>query len=189
MLCIYMVGSPIHQRKFRLQSRQESHNLTASQWRSDSSKLRSVTSMAANRTSASSKSTTTQIDLNTTTTTTKTKTKRKSKPKPKPKSIQDESTRPQTPKKNQLNPSSSSSTPKRTKSPGVRVVGNRIYDSKNGKTCHQVPLHGSMQCVCLTVFPQKDPCFLGNLEIKICVLWSVSTENHGLFGDLHQPGR
>ncbi|KAL7601425.1 hypothetical protein Lser_V15G21737 [Lactuca serriola] len=95
--------------------------------------------MAANRTSASSKSTTTQIDLNTTTTTTKTKTKRKSKPKPKPKpkSIQDESTRPQTPKKNQLNPSSSSSTPKRTKSPGVRVVGNRIYDSKNGKTCHQ----------------------------------------------------
>nr|XP_043608247.1 uncharacterized protein LOC122580041 isoform X2 [Erigeron canadensis] len=29
------------------------------------------------------------------------------------------------------------STPKRTKSPGVRVIGSRIYDSKNGKTCHQ----------------------------------------------------
>lgn len=27
---------------------------------------------------------------------------------------------------------------KRTKSPGVRVVGGRIYDSENGKTCHQV---------------------------------------------------
>lgn len=27
---------------------------------------------------------------------------------------------------------------KRTKCPGVRVVGNRIYDSENGKTCHQV---------------------------------------------------
>ncbi|XP_031255872.1 uncharacterized protein LOC116113852 isoform X1 [Pistacia vera] len=26
---------------------------------------------------------------------------------------------------------------KRTKSPGVRVVGGRIYDSENGKTCHQ----------------------------------------------------
>ena len=24
------------------------------------------------------------------------------------------------------------------KSPGVRVVGGRIYDSENGKTCHQV---------------------------------------------------
>lgn len=27
--------------------------------------------------------------------------------------------------------------PKRTKSPGVRVVGGRVYDSSNGKTCHQ----------------------------------------------------
>ncbi|KAM6572847.1 hypothetical protein CsatA_016927 [Cannabis sativa] len=27
--------------------------------------------------------------------------------------------------------------PKRIKSPGVRVVGARIYDSENGKTCHQ----------------------------------------------------
>ena len=27
---------------------------------------------------------------------------------------------------------------KRSKCPGVRVVGNRIYDSVNGKTCHQV---------------------------------------------------
>lgn len=27
---------------------------------------------------------------------------------------------------------------KRAKCPGVRVVGNRIYDSENGKTCHQV---------------------------------------------------
>ncbi|KAF9618267.1 hypothetical protein IFM89_000902 [Coptis chinensis] len=26
---------------------------------------------------------------------------------------------------------------KRTKSPGVRVIGGRIYDSQNGKTCHQ----------------------------------------------------
>ncbi|XP_022948378.1 uncharacterized protein LOC111452074 isoform X1 [Cucurbita moschata] len=26
---------------------------------------------------------------------------------------------------------------KRTKSPGVRVIGGRIYDSENGKTCHQ----------------------------------------------------
>ncbi|KAF5182323.1 Cell division cycle-associated 7-like protein [Thalictrum thalictroides] len=37
-----------------------------------------------------------------------------------------------------LPPSFSSSPPrKRTKSPGVRVVGGRIYDSENGKTCHQ----------------------------------------------------
>lgn len=28
--------------------------------------------------------------------------------------------------------------PKRSKDPGVRVVGGRIYDSQNGKTCHQV---------------------------------------------------
>lgn len=27
---------------------------------------------------------------------------------------------------------------KRTSCPGVRVKGNRIYDSENGKTCHQV---------------------------------------------------
>nr|XP_048328618.1 uncharacterized protein LOC107416538 isoform X2 [Ziziphus jujuba var. spinosa] len=27
--------------------------------------------------------------------------------------------------------------PKRSKCPGVRVVGSRIYDSQNGKTCHQ----------------------------------------------------
>lgn len=27
---------------------------------------------------------------------------------------------------------------KRAKCPGVRVIGNRIYDSENGKTCHQV---------------------------------------------------
>lgn len=26
----------------------------------------------------------------------------------------------------------------RTKSPGVRIIGGRIYDSQNGKTCHQV---------------------------------------------------
>ena len=26
----------------------------------------------------------------------------------------------------------------RSKRPGVRVVGGRIYDSENGKTCHQV---------------------------------------------------
>ncbi|MFS7911646.1 putative Zinc-finger domain of monoamine-oxidase A repressor R1 [Helianthus anomalus] len=31
----------------------------------------------------------------------------------------------------------SSSPPKRTKSPVVRIVGSRIYDPKNGKTCHQ----------------------------------------------------
>lgn len=30
------------------------------------------------------------------------------------------------------------SQPKRNKAPGVRVVGNRIYDSVTGKTCHQV---------------------------------------------------
>lgn len=27
---------------------------------------------------------------------------------------------------------------KRNPAPGVRVVGRRIYDSENGKTCHQV---------------------------------------------------
>lgn len=27
---------------------------------------------------------------------------------------------------------------KRSKCPGIRVVGNRVYDSQNGKTCHQV---------------------------------------------------
>jgi len=29
--------------------------------------------------------------------------------------------------------------PKRCNSRGVRIVGSRIYDSDNGKTCHQVP--------------------------------------------------
>ncbi|KAJ8490854.1 hypothetical protein OPV22_012575 [Ensete ventricosum] len=33
--------------------------------------------------------------------------------------------------------SSATSPRKRTKSPGVRVIGGRIYDSENGKTCHQ----------------------------------------------------
>ncbi|CAK9147791.1 unnamed protein product [Ilex paraguariensis] len=34
--------------------------------------------------------------------------------------------------------SSSSSPPiKRTKNPGVRLIGGTIYDSENGKTCHQ----------------------------------------------------
>ncbi|KAK9080350.1 hypothetical protein SSX86_000108 [Deinandra increscens subsp. villosa] len=56
--------------------------------------------------------------------------KKKNNSKTKP--IQTEST--QTPQKNNNN---QPPTPKRTKSPGVRVVGNRIYDSKNGKTCHQ----------------------------------------------------
>lgn len=28
--------------------------------------------------------------------------------------------------------------PKRSRCPRVRVVGSRIYDSQNGKTCHQV---------------------------------------------------
>ncbi|XP_024975584.1 uncharacterized protein LOC112513527 [Cynara cardunculus var. scolymus] len=78
--------------------------------------------MAANRTSPSSKPTPIQTHKNS---------KKKTKP------IQNESTHPQTPDHTQLNPSSSSSTPKRTKSPGVRVIGSRIYDSKNGKTCHQ----------------------------------------------------
>lgn len=32
------------------------------------------------------------------------------------------------------------SAPKRTKDPGVRLVHGRIYDSQNGKTCHQVCL-------------------------------------------------
>lgn len=27
---------------------------------------------------------------------------------------------------------------KRSKAPGIRVVGGRIYDPQNGKTCHQV---------------------------------------------------
>ncbi|XP_048328619.2 uncharacterized protein LOC107416538 isoform X2 [Ziziphus jujuba] len=31
----------------------------------------------------------------------------------------------------------SANQPKRSKCPGVRVVGSRIYDSQNGKTCHQ----------------------------------------------------
>lgn len=33
--------------------------------------------------------------------------------------------------------SASDGVQKRTKSPGVRVIGGRIYDSENGKTCHQ----------------------------------------------------
>ncbi|KAK1407427.1 hypothetical protein QVD17_39043 [Tagetes erecta] len=53
----------------------------------------------------------------------------------KPNSKPTESTHLQTPPNNSS--SSSSLTTKREKSPGVRVVGNRIYDSKNGKTCHQ----------------------------------------------------
>ncbi|KAL9671517.1 hypothetical protein QQ045_009086 [Rhodiola kirilowii] len=60
------------------------------------------------------------------------------------------STKPQSPKsklmKNQPSKSASKikagdqpsdAVPKRTKSPGVRLVGGRIYDSENGKTCHQ----------------------------------------------------
>uniref|UniRef100_A0A7N0UI40 DDT domain-containing protein n=1 Tax=Kalanchoe fedtschenkoi TaxID=63787 RepID=A0A7N0UI40_KALFE len=40
------------------------------------------------------------------------------------------STKPQIPKPKPMKT-------KRTKSPGVRLVGGRIYDSENGKTCHQ----------------------------------------------------
>lgn len=38
----------------------------------------------------------------------------------------------------QNNVSSKNGKAKRNKCPGIRVVGNRIYDSQNGKTCHQV---------------------------------------------------
>lgn len=64
----------------------------------------------------------------------KNKTTKKPTPPPPASPIQTESTHPQTPEKTQLNQTPS----KRTKSPGFRVIGNRIYDSKNGKTCHQV---------------------------------------------------
>ncbi|XP_059642758.1 uncharacterized protein LOC132284649 [Cornus florida] len=40
-------------------------------------------------------------------------------------------------KSNQQSGSVRSSPAKRTKSPGVRVIGGRIYDSQNGTTCHQ----------------------------------------------------
>ncbi|KAD1443143.1 hypothetical protein E3N88_42814 [Mikania micrantha] len=91
------------------------------------------------------------------TSTTATKTKKKSKTPP----IQNESTHQQTPQKNQ--PNSSSSTPKRTKSPGVRVIGCRIYDSKNGKTCHQVSFHA----MCVISYIDSINC--ANADIEICV--------------------
>ena len=36
---------------------------------------------------------------------------------------------------------------KRTKDPGVRVRNGRIYDSENGKTCHQVFLNLFRSCM------------------------------------------
>ncbi|KAJ0785922.1 hypothetical protein HanOQP8_Chr02g0048951 [Helianthus annuus] len=40
----------------------------------------------------------------------------------------------------------SSSPPKRTKSPIVCIVGSRIYDPKNGKTCHQKTMDFVVTC-------------------------------------------
>lgn len=41
-------------------------------------------------------------------------------------------------KKQEISGESSRAQRSRRKSPGQRVVGNKIYDSENGKTCHQV---------------------------------------------------
>jgi|APAra0007618257_1042622.scaffolds.fasta_scaffold02306_11 hypothetical protein len=47
---------------------------------------------------------------------------------------------------------------KRTTNPGVRVVGGRIYDSSNGKTCHQVisKFPPQIHHLCVCVFYAKD---------------------------------
>ncbi|KAJ0785920.1 hypothetical protein HanOQP8_Chr02g0048921 [Helianthus annuus] len=72
----------------------------------------------------------------------------------------------------------SSSPPKRTKSPVVRIVGSRIYDPKNGKTCHRVEL-----CV-FFVSVSTEVCWL-NGEVELCVFFvSVSTEDDGFCGDV-----
>ncbi|KAH9315356.1 hypothetical protein KI387_023983, partial [Taxus chinensis] len=50
---------------------------------------------------------------------------------------------------------------KRTKSPGVRVIGGRIYDSENGKTCHQCrqkTLEFMASCKNTTIGKIEKPC-------------------------------
>ncbi|PWA72824.1 zinc-finger domain of monoamine-oxidase A repressor R1 [Artemisia annua] len=50
---------------------------------------------------------------------------------------------------------------KRKKSPGVRCIGGRIYDSENGKTCHQCRQKTLDLCVgCTNVMANKKKCTL-----------------------------
>nr|GEV20219.1 zinc-finger domain of monoamine-oxidase A repressor R1 [Tanacetum cinerariifolium] len=71
-----------------------------------------------------------------------------SKSKTKKETSQSESTLPKIPKK-------------RNKSPGVRCIGGRIYDSENGKTCHQCRQKTLDMCVgCTNVMANKKKCTL-----------------------------
>ncbi|XP_019059180.1 PREDICTED: uncharacterized protein LOC104823872 isoform X2 [Tarenaya hassleriana] len=52
---------------------------------------------------------------------------------------------------------------KRTTNPGVRVIGGRIYDSSNGKTCHQCRQKTMVFAASCTVMKNNKPC-----PIKYC---------------------
>ncbi|KAL0015311.1 hypothetical protein SO802_002380 [Lithocarpus litseifolius] len=47
---------------------------------------------------------------------------------------------------------------KRSKCPGIRVVGNRVYDSQNGKTCHQCRQKTMVLSVSCKNLKVKKPC-------------------------------
>ncbi|KAI3820959.1 hypothetical protein L1987_08515 [Smallanthus sonchifolius] len=113
---------------------------------------------------------------------TTTKKKKRSKTPP----VQTESTHLQTPQKHQLNPSSS--TPKRTKSPGVRVIGNRIYDSKNGKTCHQCR-QKTMDFVvtCTNQSDNKKQCPLNVCQTCLLNRYGENAEEAAASGDWKCP--
>lgn len=67
---------------------------------------------------------------------------------------------------------------KRTKNPGVRVVGGRIYDSEHGKTCHQV-----FECRFLSKAPIFSFHITNDFEFFSCLV-AVSTKDEGLCGCL-----
>lgn len=70
--------------------------------------------------------------------------------------------------------------PKRCNSRGVRIVGSRIYDSDNGKTCHQVHFFFFLFCVFLS--SRDDRSFFSVFFVLWGVwgLWSLRNLNVGV---------
>ncbi|KAJ9567444.1 hypothetical protein OSB04_003410 [Centaurea solstitialis] len=84
--------------------------------------------------------------------------------------------------------SSSSSTPKRTKSPGIRVVGSRIYDSKNGKTCHQCRQKTmDFSVSCTNQMENKKQCPLNLCQACLSNRYGEKAEEAAALGDWKCP--
>ncbi|KAF1877557.1 hypothetical protein Lal_00040273 [Lupinus albus] len=73
---------------------------------------------------------------------------------------------------------------KRTKNPPIRIVGKRIYDPKNGKTCHQEEMNcktnssgGDDEVIMSDVIPLLWPDLLDDEELEIALFGKAGDEN------------